>query len=746
MKQFFLILFTVLATTAGNFFISDRQAKLFNDEISKLSASMNEQVSNQTALFYRTIGEKIPVVVPEDDKQKFSQLKTKADDCFAAETLGTELKSAKELYYDFVKTTAPWVQDELFADISTVKYELDYLSILDDYDKNKDIDKTISMLGDFIFTNSENEKIEVPEKKYETLIATKKDSYDATIKSLNEEMQNAFAEPKPQIEFWENIAKKTEPYANDENLSENLKKLGEYISECTLYKQIEDELSILQKNLSAEENQMEESISLYLQRIALCSYNAESLKLFDKSAILDSVKDCSEKAEKSKIAVKNKSEQEILNELEKTFDYCENEINALTENTTSLQSISILAASLSSLKSTAGQLTTVDNSQFINKIREKENLLNQKEAEITSAIAKNQEKQSEEELFAQIQKSLEVCKSEISELAANTTSTEMIPILATQLANLKNSASNLNIVENTKVLEEIQENIALLNKKETEITDTLIKEGQDKAKETKNKELFAQIKRSFDFCKAEISKLDATTVSLEIIPIFANQLETLKLSAADLEVIDNANLLSDIQQSLSLLTRKEEEFTKEIEQTQEQATIAQMKNAIATCKNEIPKLDESSSEMISALSAQLASLKIAAGDLKNSGGLVSEIESVANDLKTKEKSLSEQISNKNEADLRSYNQNSLRIIENTNNALSQYNKLKNGMNGAQEQEAYKSLILQLERLQVNYLYVSVQNLYQQVYQVAWNKLNDGKKFEVTSISVKNEKWGLYDNF
>ena len=743
MKKIIAIVAIILANAATAYFIAYTK---ISTEISKLSASMNEKVSNQTALFYRTIGEKIPVVVPEDDKQKFSQLKAKADECFAAETLGTELKSAKELYYDFIRTTAPWIQDELFADISTVKYELDYLSILDDYDKNKDIDNTISMLGDFIFTNSENEKIDVPEKKYEMLVATKKDSYDATIKSLNEEMQNAFAEPKTQIEFWENIAKKTEPYANDENLSENLKKLGEYISECTVYGQIEDELSILQKSLSAEENQTEDLVSVYSQRIALCSYNTESIKLFDNSKILSSIKICSELAKKAETAVKKQSEQEILNELEKSFEYCESEINALAENTTSAALVSVLANALSSLKATAGQLTTVDNSQFMNKIRERENLLNQKEAEITSAIAKNQEKQSEEELFAQIQKSLEVCKSEISELAANTTSTEMIPILATQLANLKNSAANLNIVENTTVLTEIQENIALLNKKETEITDTLIKEGQDKAKETKDKELFAQIKRSFDFCKAEISKLDATTVSLEIIPIFANQLETLKLSAADLEVIDNKNLLSDIQQSLSLLTRKEEEFTKEIEQKQEQATIAQMKNAIATCKNEIQKLDASSSEMISALSAQLASLKIAAGDLENSGGIVNEIESVANALKTKEKSLSDKISDKNEADLRRYNASSLRIIENANTALSQYNKLFNDMKPAQEQEAYKNLILQLEKLQVNYLYVSVQNLYQQVYQAAWNKLNDGKKFEVTRSSVNSNKWGIYDNF
>ena len=123
--------------------------------------------------------------------------------------------------------------------------------------------------------------------------------------------------------------------------------------------------------------------------------------------------------------------------------------------------------------------------------------------------------------------------------------------------------------------------------------------------------------------------------------------------------------------------------------------------------------------MISALSAQLASLKIATGELENADSIVKEIESVKKALSDKEKSLSDQIASKNEEDLKRYNSLALKTIENINNAYNNKD-LDKGKKDREKKDRRINLLIQLEKIQLNYLYISVANLYQQVYQEIWS--------------------------
>jgi len=596
---FFLIIAILIVNTVIIFYVSNKQNKILQSEISGLkqslneqlssqNSSLNEQLSNQTALLYRTIGDVLPVIVPEEKKTEFALLKEKTESLLDFSNNESSFEEVSELYSNFVKHTAPWIQDELFNEIVFVKDTIDYVSILSEYEKSKDIDVAIMSLSAFISQNENYDKISEVQEKCNALIKEKNDKYNATIADLNEEMSKAFSSKSTDLAFWEGIIQKIEPYSDNTTLSENIRKLQDYYADANLYNETYKELETIDVglNIANDDEAKEESYSVYADRIALCKYNIESIQFLTKDNLQKKLQQCSEKLVVYDVAIKRRQEKELAVQL----------------------------------------------------------------AEST--------KVQEQEIANQITQSIKLYSAEIDKLQSNAFGSEMVNVLASQLASMKATAQSFTVIDSKATLQEIDKSVERLTAKEIEIEKNLVRKQEN--------DVVKQITKGIQDCKSEIEKLDTSIVSQEKLSVLATQLVSLELATKDLVETDNAELLSSIK----------------------------------TCEDS---------------------------------------------LKAKEIALSQSVSNKNESDLKLYNQRALSVIEDVNSRFCN-KQLDKGLSKEKKEERRINLLIQLEMVQVNYLYLSVGTLYQQVYQEIWSSIDSNSRFEVSRRTISVNKWGLYDQF
>ena len=103
----------------------DAQTKLLEEK----TKIMEENLNNQTSLFYETVGKTIPIVVPEESQKKFEDLVSRVNESFSDIENEQKFYEALSLYKEYINKTAPWIQDSQSAELFELKGDLDYIKI-----------------------------------------------------------------------------------------------------------------------------------------------------------------------------------------------------------------------------------------------------------------------------------------------------------------------------------------------------------------------------------------------------------------------------------------------------------------------------------------------------------------------------------------------------------------------------------------------------------------------------------------
>ncbi len=383
-KLILLILPTLLFVSC----VKKEQIEELNSKIDNLATDVNVQLNNQTALFNKVIGEAIPVIVPEESQKKLETLLDSIK--LLSENLNDEnLENFVNLYLDFIKTTAPWIQETVSEEIFYAKYSIDYYTILNDYQNKKDINEVVNSLQTFILSNNDYRDINVVIEKYNSLVDEQNLLYEATIKKLNSNMEAAFGNPSITYDELMDILNSLEPYMEEEKLQSNIKKLDTYIAEKDSLEQVTEDLYTLRALL--EENTktqyMEQSYNIYAEQLALCNYKLANIKNINHDEASNLLIDCTNKIVAYDKSVRKQQEEDLLKQIQESLGMCNMEISNLSTDAISSSMISILASQLASLKFNAENLSIISNYEILRSIQNSIDSLNNKEIEIANKNA-----------------------------------------------------------------------------------------------------------------------------------------------------------------------------------------------------------------------------------------------------------------------------------------------------------------------------------------------------------------------
>lgn len=139
--------------------------------IEENNKKLSESIETQTALFYRTVGEAIPVVVPEEAQKRLTELSEKTTALIDTNEIDEKkFDEDFELYINYVSTVSPWIQEEQVTDLFQVKYDLDYLKILIYSQQNPDnANRVLEKLSDFINQSQQYSKIVQVQSRYDEI-------------------------------------------------------------------------------------------------------------------------------------------------------------------------------------------------------------------------------------------------------------------------------------------------------------------------------------------------------------------------------------------------------------------------------------------------------------------------------------------------------------------------------------------------------------------------------------------------
>ena len=378
------VLFLLLSTFLFASCVKKEQIEELKTKIDTLASDVNLQLNNQTLLFNKVIGEAIPVIVPEESQEKLETLLNSLK--VLEEDLNDEkLENSVNLYLDFIKTTAPWIQESVSEDIFYAKYTIDYLTILNNYQNKKDINEVVDSLQTFIITNNDYKDINLIIEKYNSLVDEQNILYDNTISELNSKMEAAFDNPSVTYDELMEILNSVEPYVEVEMLQANIKKLDTYIAEKDSLEQVTEELNTLRTLLdeNTETQYKEQSYNIYAEQLALCNYKLGNIKSINHDEASNLLRECTSKIVAYDNNIQRQQEEDLLKQIQESLAMCNTEISNLSTDAISSSMMPILASQLASLKFNAENFSIISNYDILRNIQDSIDSLNNKEIEIS---------------------------------------------------------------------------------------------------------------------------------------------------------------------------------------------------------------------------------------------------------------------------------------------------------------------------------------------------------------------------
>lgn len=369
--------------------VKKKQIEELNLKLDNVIEQVDNQLNTQTSLFYKVIGENIPVVVPEESQKKMDNL-LKSINNLSTNLNDETLNESINLYLEYIKTTAPWIQEEKTEEIFFSKYSIDYYTILNNYNKSQNIVDTVDSLQSFILSNNDYKDINKVIEKYNLLVDEQNTLYEQTIRNLNSSMEKAFVNPDITYDELMQFVTLIEPYIEETALEKNIQTLNTLIFESELLMEITADLENLNQQISqtTEEKLEEHMYTIYTEELALNNYKLNKIQNLNHEKTSELLLECTEKLSRQNI--EKVQEQELLQQIKESLVICNKEIENIDSNSIGSAMISILASQLATLKFNADNLTLVSNDEIISEIEKTIDLLNTKEKEISSNLMKSE--------------------------------------------------------------------------------------------------------------------------------------------------------------------------------------------------------------------------------------------------------------------------------------------------------------------------------------------------------------------
>lgn len=367
--------------------VKKEQIEELNLKLDNVIEQVDNQLNTQTSLFYKVIGENIPVVVPEESQKKMDNL-LKSINNLSTNLNDETLNESVSLYLEYIKTTAPWIQEEKTEEIFFSKYSIDYYTILNNYNKSQNIVDTVDSLQSFILSNNDYKDINKVIEKYNLLVDEQNTLYEQTIRNLNSSMETAFGNPDITYDELIQFVTLIEPYIEETALEKNIQTLNTLIFESELLMEITADLENLNQQISqtTEEKLEEHMYTIYTEELALNNYKLNKIQNLNHEKTSELLLECTEKLSRQNI--EKVQEQELLQQIKESLVICNKEIENIDSNSIGSAMISILASQLATLKFNVDNLTLVSNDEIISEIEKTIDLLNTKEKEISSNLMK----------------------------------------------------------------------------------------------------------------------------------------------------------------------------------------------------------------------------------------------------------------------------------------------------------------------------------------------------------------------
>lgn len=330
----------------------------FNEGISQKIKNTEEEISvridNQTSLFNRIIGENIPVIVPEEYENKFQDLKNSVDN-FKKNPNDDELKKVTELYLNFIKQTPPWIQEQLSQEILTAKYNIDFYSIINEYNQTKNIEEAIDSLETFIASFNDYADIQKVIDYHNELVELQNEKYSSRIQDLKTKINASLNNKNITLKEVQSLLEESNEYSEDDSLKDSILDLNNLFSEFELKDAVNQELENIDKQLNQTEfaEFINNNYDLFSSKLVECLYNATSLKYLDNSDLLSEINSTAEKLrlqkENYELKIQQENEDKELSEIKNEIESCKKEAENIKMDSTFNATISVIASQLASL-------------------------------------------------------------------------------------------------------------------------------------------------------------------------------------------------------------------------------------------------------------------------------------------------------------------------------------------------------------------------------------------------------------
>ena len=198
----------------------------------KLLCETADYVKSQTAIISRIVGENIPVIIPSEYREKFDDLKKSADSAF----LNKKTDDAQQLsedYLEYIRQAPSWMQNEQSSELFSIHSEIEYLTILYDYNQNEELERTIDELQNFIITENSFSQIDLVIAEYNRLVDLQNANYDAAISKAVNNASAAISDfdNSKNVGTLENALSELSLYGSDEKVSELIAQITKLIEE-----------------------------------------------------------------------------------------------------------------------------------------------------------------------------------------------------------------------------------------------------------------------------------------------------------------------------------------------------------------------------------------------------------------------------------------------------------------------------------------------------------------------------------
>ncbi|WP_406033570.1 hypothetical protein [Treponema saccharophilum] len=680
----------------------DAQTKLLEEK----TKIMEENLNNQTSLFYETVGKNIPIVVPEESQKKFEDLVSRVNESFSDIENEQKFYEALSLYKEYINKTAPWIQDSQSAELFELKGDLDYIKINIDYQKNpQNQESVLNELSEFILLNSGYSKIEIVSQKYE-------DIFEAKLKLLNDKSLAIIERNKSNVaksSNYDELIRNTNQQINvlySENISDNLTDLQLSLSaiiekqnELRRKEYIEPIIKKTEELLTQIDNAKSDN-GLTHEKFQLLTASVESqLYLLASENMLSEANNLKTKHAELEQKFTENQNQSLYKKYQTDFDAfvaSAKNGNYANENYISLQQTIPFIKVYKPGKHDEDDIILFDWKIY---------------SDLSNLLVET------EKLFEPIKNDL----SKYDDL-----------VISTVTNNVSIVSRNVSLISHTKIIDtkKLLTDAAKLLKELENLNDKKIK--------SENTAYLSEYKKSFTSFKK--SAIDGT--------FSQSNYSNLKNK---LNVIEN--IYPDEYQKLSV-------------ELEEVKLYSDMKETLSTCKYQINSMkvgigeSRKNSIKISALNEQIASMQYNLSIFKNINiqTLNNELNSVISLFNSKLAELERNFDDEQKQLVKRYNS---KVLAKLKYANSQNNRLNSketwkGYKKADKLKGIKdgkiSILKHLEKIDTNYLYPSVYTMYNQIYGQLWTN-GDGdealeveEQFAVLDWSLTNTKWGLYDDF